>query len=144
MTDDMAVVTAVAQPAWTDAMTVGNAGFDAQRRDLMGLIEELNTNPRGFIRAEYFLGKLSMLHVVVEEYFAREEALMDDLGVPAAIKDIHVEQHRQLSNLFNDIHLDPKDPNHMSARETYNELRSAIQTHMLEFDGSLYVNRTRT
>jgi hemerythrin len=118
-------------------MRIGNQAYDDQRRDLAGLIELLDQDPTSSIHSENFLGRFHTLQVVVQEYFAREEAFIEELGVPLEIKNRHLAEHENILGIFLDIYMDSMKHKGGSAIEVYQQVREALRLHFINFDSSL-------
>ncbi len=122
---------------WRESMCFGVKLIDEQRADLACLIEEVNNRPEDTINSEYFLGKFSVLQVVLSEYFAREESWMEQLALPVEQKTAHCDEHSRILGLFNDIYFDSMNHKHCSAHDIYLLVREEISKHMLGADATL-------
>lgn len=122
---------------WDDRMRIGVAAYDDQRKDLAGLIELLDQNPEDSNFSEIFLGRFNILQVVLQEYFAREEALMDEMKIPAEVRKQHVAEHVAIQDMFLDIYMDSMKHTGKTAVEVYKQIREALRLHFLNCDTRL-------
>ena len=116
---------------WREAMEIGIPLFDEQHKDLAGIIELLDIDPAAPITEENFLGRFSVLQVMMSEFFNREEALMVQLGVPGEVQQRLIGDHNKILDLFNDIYLDSMNRKQRTAEEVYLAIREAVEKHML-------------
>lgn len=112
-------------------MRIGIPLFDEQRRDLAGIIELLDANPAAPITEENFLGRLSVLQVMMSEFFGREESLMVQLGVPDEVRLRLAADHDVMLDIFNTIYLDSMDRKQQTAGSAYFTIREAVEKHFL-------------
>lgn len=118
-------------------MKIGMPAYDDQRRDLAGLVELLDQDPTHTNVNEHFLGRFHTLQVVVQEYFAREESLMQQLEIPEDVQKRHIEAHDAITNIFLDVYMDSMNHVQKSALEVYWQVREVLRLHYLNFDISL-------
>ena len=124
---------------WRESMEIGIPLFDEQRRDLAGIIELLDIDPAAPITEENFLGRFSVLQVMMAEFFNREESLMVQLGVPNEVQQRLIGDHNKVLELFNQVYLDSMDRKQRTAGEVYLAIREAVETHMLAHGQELRV-----
>ena len=112
-------------------MEIGIPLFDEQHRDLAGMIELLDIDPAAPITEENFLGRFSVLQVMMAEFFHREESLMVQLGVPDEVQQRMINDHNKVLDLFNEVYLDSMNRKQRTAEEVYLAIREAVETHLL-------------
>lgn len=112
---------------WREAMEIGIPLFDEQRKDLAGIIELLDIDPAAPITEENFLGRFSVLQVMMAEFFNREESLMVQLGVPAEVQRRLSDDHNRILGLFNEVYLDSMHRKQRTAEEVYLAIRAAME-----------------
>jgi hemerythrin len=121
----------VTKSVWRESMEIGIPLFDEQRKDLAGIIELLDIDPAAPITEENFLGRFSVLQVMMSEFFSREESLMLQLGVPGEVQQRLIDDHNKILDLFNEIYLDSMNKKQRTAEEVYLMIREAVEGHML-------------
>lgn len=126
-----------AKSVWRESMAIGIPLFDEQRRDLAGIIELLDIDPTAPITEENFLGRFSVLQVMMTEFFTREESLMLQLGVPGEVQRRLIDDHSKILELFNEVYLDSMYRKQRTAEEVYLAVREALETQMLAIGAEL-------
>jgi hemerythrin len=131
--------TAVTYPdsIWQESMRLGISLLDRQRQDIAGLIEEIDRRPEDHITSEYFLGKFSMLQVVISEYFVREEELIRELAMPPRLRTAHEAKHSAILEIFNNVYFDSLNGKPRNAHEIYQVIRLELARHFADDDCEL-------
>lgn len=115
-------------------MRIGITAYDDQRKDLSGLIELLDKDPNHANSHENFLGRFHTLQVVVQEYFVREDALMEQMNIPVEIRDQHIAEHEAIINLFLNTYIDSMQHRGRTAFEVYWQVKEALKHHFQTSD----------
>jgi hemerythrin len=112
---------------WRDSMEIGIPLFDEQGKDLAGIIELLDIAPEAPITEENFIGRFSVLQVMLSEFFDREESLMLQLAVPGEVQQRVIDEHNRILALFNDVYLDSMNKKPFTAEDVYVAIRAAME-----------------
>ncbi|MBF0375803.1 MAG: hemerythrin family protein [Alphaproteobacteria bacterium] len=120
---------------WQDKFSVGVETFDRDHKILVDLIDQLHEAfVTGNVR-ETVEQVLTVLIDYTETHFAREEALMVEMGYPASRE--HIAQHQELKQQVIDILTRFRsDPNASMGNEVLGFLHNWLTLHILETDMS--------
>ena len=123
---------------WKDSMRIGIPIFDEQRCDLAKIIELLDTDPNHPITDEFFLGRFSVLQVMLSEFFTREESLMVELGIPNEVRERLAAEHDEVLKLLNLVYFDSMNKSTRNAQEVYLSIRESVTKIMVEHGRELH------
>jgi hemerythrin len=123
-----------ASSIWDESMCIGIQTYDDQRKDLSGLIELLDKDPKHTNSNENFLGRFHTLQVVVQEYFVREDALMEQMNVPVEVREQHIAEHEAILEMFLNTYFDSMHHKGRTAFEVYWQFRETLKHHFLTCD----------
>ena len=84
---------------WEESYEIGNAAIDAEHRELLAIVDELeSTDAETHRSSAVILGVLSHLMDSTLAHFMMEEQLMLEVGYPANLRVQMIEQHREFTS----------------------------------------------
>ena len=119
--------------SWQETMRIGIPAFDEERIRMLRIVELLDVDPEHGIRGEFFLDRLEILRVVLDKLYHYEETLMDELKLPAGLREKHRADHDRVMGMFVEVYEDSMHRVDRRAFEVYETLRRNIVQHIWSF-----------
>jgi len=113
-------------------MRIGFAPLDELTKAMVGLIELLNFEAMQTINNELFLLRLNSLEQSAKTVYKLEEHLMGTWQVPELIKQQHLDAHENILAMCSQVYFDCMNTKGRHQRDVYQEIRGAIENHLLD------------
>ncbi len=118
---------------WTESMSVGVPLLDADHREFIRLVNELDSNAEYAERRDVIRNTLNTLEDYANFHFSREESVMQACGFPEL--DDHAREHDEFRKYVRDISRRfESDPTARMGKEVLEYLKRWLRHHILVQD----------
>jgi hemerythrin-like metal-binding protein len=115
---------------WNDAFTLGLPAIDEQHALLFTMANRLLDHPDALSREEKVVDILTDLGKFLILHFQTEEAMMRQLGVPAAEFERHARAHNLIIDEYAELNLAVAHGRHHTATEIFAQVRTWLHDHL--------------
>lgn len=122
---------------WNESFMVGVPAIDEQHALLVNLANRLLDQPEAFIRDEKVVDILTDLGKFLILHFQSEEAMMRQLGLPAAEYDRHVHAHNLIIDEYAELNLQAARGHPRTAMDVFALVRTWLHDHYQNDDAKL-------
>jgi hemerythrin-like metal-binding protein len=116
------------------SLRLGLPAVDEQHQRLIYELNRLIVDAQATPSSEAFGEVMSRLGTELDDHFGFEEALFEELGLPAPQIDAHVAAHTEILKQYTDLHLDLMRQKSLRRVDVLRQIRQWIVGHIATHD----------